>query len=64
MSLLLVGQTSRLNPCHCDCWQIFGADDAIATAGREGLRLFAVQKNDTSTTEIDDLLDVQTPGGG
>lgn len=43
--------------------EAFDRDDIIATAGLPGLRLFAVQKNG-STAEIDDLQDVQTPGGG
>jgi hypothetical protein len=44
----------------------FDAADIIASAGIEGLRLFAVQKNqsDTGTPELRDLIDVQTPGGG
>jgi hypothetical protein len=44
----------------------FDAADIIASAGIEGLRFFATQKNEsaTGTPELRDLLDVQTPRGG
>jgi hypothetical protein len=43
--------------------EAFEADSIISSSAIDGLRLFAVQKN-SSTTELDDLVDVQTPGGG
>jgi hypothetical protein len=43
--------------------EAFDHKEIINTAGIDGLRLFAVQKN-SSNVELDDLVDVQTPGGG
>ena len=43
--------------------EAFERDAIIAGAAIEGLRLFAAQKN-RSSVELEDLQDVQTPGGG
>lgn len=43
--------------------EAFDHEEIISTANIEGLRLFAVQKNG-STEEVDDVIDVMSPGGG